>query len=243
MVYQGSKSKILKYIKPYIDKALDYFDRELYIEPFVGGANVICNIEACTRVGYDINEYLIALLNYAKNNELPYPKEITNEEYAHIRNNKDKYSEWFIGYIGFLGSYQSRFFEGNCSNKRRTLDCKKTYMEEQYNNLLKQSPKLKEIEFYCADALDLSFSNAVIYCDPPYLNTAKYRNKIDYKKYYDWVRRQGQENIILCSETYMPEDFKIISSVQRKNDLGTAANKRIITENLYTIGLGESLTF
>lgn len=45
--------------------------------------------------------------------------------------------------------------------------------------------------------------NAVIYCDPPYRNTAKYVYEFDYDAFYDWAERQ--QNIYI-SEYDMPED-------------------------------------
>ena len=43
MVYQGSKNKISKYLKPIIESYLK--DGMLYVEPFVGGANMIDKID------------------------------------------------------------------------------------------------------------------------------------------------------------------------------------------------------
>lgn len=44
MKYLGSKNKIAKYLKPIIESYLTE-DKEFYIEPFVGGANMIDKIE------------------------------------------------------------------------------------------------------------------------------------------------------------------------------------------------------
>lgn len=43
MVYQGSKNKISKYLKPIIESYLK--DGMWYVEPFVGGANMIDKID------------------------------------------------------------------------------------------------------------------------------------------------------------------------------------------------------
>ena len=47
--------------------------------------------------------------------------------------------------------------------------------------------------------------NAVVYCDPPYANTAKYIGDFDHAKFYDWMRRQDRP--IFVSEYFMPDDF------------------------------------
>lgn len=60
--YMGSKSRIAKQIVPIIQAGIEQDGRDSYIEPFVGGANVIDKIKCKYRAGFDINEYLIALL-------------------------------------------------------------------------------------------------------------------------------------------------------------------------------------
>ena len=65
MQYMGSKNKIAKDIIPIIES---YFNENIkgYLEPFVGGANLIDKINHKNRIGSDINKYLISLLNYTK---------------------------------------------------------------------------------------------------------------------------------------------------------------------------------
>ncbi|MCW0484672.1 DNA adenine methylase [Gaoshiqia sediminis] len=59
MKYMGSKNRIAKYILPIILE--NRTENQLYIEPFVGGANMIDKVTG-ERLGTDNNEYLIALL-------------------------------------------------------------------------------------------------------------------------------------------------------------------------------------
>lgn len=66
MKYMGSKSRIAKQIVPIIQSGIERDGRDSYIEPFVGGANVIDKIKCKYRVGFDINEYLIALLQHVQ---------------------------------------------------------------------------------------------------------------------------------------------------------------------------------
>ena len=44
MKYMGSKSRIAKHIVPIIQNYINENNIEKYVEPFVGGANMICNI-------------------------------------------------------------------------------------------------------------------------------------------------------------------------------------------------------
>lgn len=61
MKYMGSKSRIAKYIVPIIQTYVDDYS-SMYVEPFVGGANVIDKVKAKNKHGFDLNPYLIALL-------------------------------------------------------------------------------------------------------------------------------------------------------------------------------------
>lgn len=54
MVYQGSKNRLTKYIVPIIQKQIDENNITTYIEPFVGGANVIDKIRCENKIGSDI---------------------------------------------------------------------------------------------------------------------------------------------------------------------------------------------
>lgn len=62
MVYVGGKQKQAKYIVPIIQDYIDKSGYKTYVEPFVGGANIICKIKAEERIAFDVNKYLIAFL-------------------------------------------------------------------------------------------------------------------------------------------------------------------------------------
>ena len=64
MKYMGSKSRIVKYIVPIIQKYIDDNNIECYYEPFVGGGNVIDKIKCKKRIGSDIHEKLIKFLQF-----------------------------------------------------------------------------------------------------------------------------------------------------------------------------------
>ena len=67
MRYVGSKNRLSKELAPIIQSYIND-NCKGYIEPFVGGANMIDKIKCDNKIGYDINNYLIALLNHAKIN-------------------------------------------------------------------------------------------------------------------------------------------------------------------------------
>ena len=64
MVYQGSKSKYVGDIVPILQRIIDKEKIECYLEPFVGGANVIDKIDCKRKIGLDKCYSLIKLHQY-----------------------------------------------------------------------------------------------------------------------------------------------------------------------------------
>ena len=215
MKYIGSKNRLSKYIVPILQNYIDKYNIDTYIEPFVGGANVIDKIKCKNKIGYDINKYLIALLNYTKNNEINIAT-ITEEEYNKVKNNKDKYSDWYVGLVGFCATFGSKYFGGYARVKNNNRDMP----SEGIHNIKKQAPNLKDCKFIHNNFLDIdinNLNNCVIYCDPPYKGTTKYKTeKFPYDKYYKWVRKLSKNNIVICSEYNMPDDFICIWQKETK---------------------------
>lgn len=65
MQYVGSKNKLSKELVPIIQSYIKE-DTKGYLEPFVGGANMIDKIKHHNKIGCDIHKELIALLQYAQ---------------------------------------------------------------------------------------------------------------------------------------------------------------------------------
>lgn len=64
MVYMGSKNRIAKDLLPIITSSLK--ENQYYVEPFVGGCNMIDKVKHPNKIGADNNKYLIALLKYVQ---------------------------------------------------------------------------------------------------------------------------------------------------------------------------------
>lgn len=107
MVYMGSKNRIAKELIPIITDQLQ--PTWWYIEPFVGGANMIDKIQHPYKLGADSNKYLIALLKYVQDgNQLP--EFLSREDYLKVKDNKESYPDWYVGFVGFICSYNGCFF-------------------------------------------------------------------------------------------------------------------------------------
>lgn len=217
MKYMGSKSKVARFIVPIIQEYINDSEPWAYIEPFCGGCNIIDKIHAPKRFAQDKQEHLIELFkNLDRLGELP--EFVTKEHYSEVRkcfyNQTHIYEKWYVGAIGYLASYNGRFFDGGYAGVVETADGVRNYYDEALRNLKKQAEDLKGVEFVCSDYKLLNTQKAVIYCDPPYRGTKEYgiSKGFDYEEFWQWVRKMSVENIVLVSSSEAPEDFECIWS-------------------------------
>ena len=230
MVYMGSKNRIAKELIPIITK--DLKPNQWYVEPFVGGANMIDKIEHPYKLGADNNKYLIALLEAVQNGQ-ELPEHITKDEYIAVKTNKDNYPDWYVGFVGFVSSFKAKFFGGYSGYCTTKTGIQRNYIKERINNILKQN--LDGIKLVCSsyDALDIP-ANSIIYCDPPYNDTTKYKDSFDSDAFWQWCRDKVKEgHTVYVSEYNAPEDFKCIWEKQINSNLG--GTSKTATEKLFTI--------
>lgn len=237
MKYMGSKARIKKDIVPIIQKYIDENNIKTYIEPFVGGANIINEIECDKKIGGDKSEPLIELLKHVRDGgELPL--EISKALYDDVRLNKytNKYEKWYVGAIGFLGSYNGRYFDGGYAKTTLTKDgIIRNYYDEARRNLLKQANSLNNIEFiHCDYSFFSNVKDSLIYCDIPYKNTKQYgvSKDFDYDKFWHWVKEMKTNNIVIVSEENAPKEFNCIweKEIIRTQD---NAKRKSSTEKLF----------
>ena len=218
MKYMGSKRRIAKHILPIMlaERQKDQY----WVEPFVGGANIIDKVSG-NRIGNDINKYLISLLKAVQSGWTP-PTEISEEFYKEVKENKDKYPEEVVGFVGFLCSFGGRWFEGYARDK---TGC--NYADRGNRSLLKQASNIKDVIFECGSYEEMVIpNNSIIYCDPPYANTKSYLKKFDHEKFFEWCRAKRNEgHTVFLSEYSAPEDFECILSIESTTFLNK--NKRL----------------
>ena len=237
----GSKSRIAKHIVPIIQKYVDENNPSWYIEPFCGGCNVIDKIQYGRKIASDKQHYLIEFLKHLDRlNELP-ADFVTREHYSEVRDayNKregcKKYEDWYIGAIGFLASYNGRFFDGGYAGTSEEKGRIRNYYDECKRNIEEQAPKLKDIIFHCHEYYARSpVKQAVIYCDPPYAGTKQFSvsKGFDHEAFWDWCRKMSTHNIVLISEENAPDDFEVIWQHDVKRTIKT--DKKVSkTEKLF----------
>lgn len=243
MKYMGSKARIAKDIVPIIQSFIDKTNAKTYIEGFVGGANVIDKIRCNERIGIDKNKYLIALLDYVASGQQLLGR-VSKDTYNFVKSNKDIYPDWMVGNIGFLASYNGKFFDGGYANviveHTKYGDKVRDYYAEGKRNLERQAPSLTGIKFECADFLSLDYTDKkeiVFYFDIPYLNTTKYdvSKGFDYVAFYNKCRELSKDNIVIVSEQCMPEDFTCIWEGKVARTV-SATKRSYPTEKLFVIG-------
>lgn len=212
MVYLGSKIHIAKYIIPIIQNLIDYYNVETYVEPFVGGCNVIDKIHAPIRIGNDKNKYLIEMFRNLDKLD-SFPLDLSKEEYdvckRCAKNDDGNREAWYIGAVGSLYSYFGKIWGGYCLKARDD----RNYVSEHYKNLLSQKENLLTVDFKCEDYRNLNIPNgSVVYCDPPYRDTYKYFGMEDFDSddFWEWVRIISKDNYVITSEVVAPDDFKAI---------------------------------
>ena len=236
MKYMGSKNRIANEILPIILK--DRKENQYYIEPFCGGLGTFDKVTG-NRIGNDKNKYLIAMWKGLQENREK-PMEISKELYSKARteyNNgtNNEFDDFLIGWIGWMGSFNGRFFDGGYSGKTATRD----YVDEQIRNTLKQVELLKGAIFVSGDYSDLEiFENSIIYCDIPYKNTKQYSTSknFDHNKFWQWCRNMTlQGHQVFISEYQAPDDFICVWSKEVTNSMNTTLTYKPV-ERLFVYG-------
>ena len=167
MKYVGSKNRLSKQIAPIIQSYVDNMpDCCGYLEPFVGGANMIDKIKCSCKIGNDVHKYLIALLNHVSETTDDLPDTITEDEYNAVKANPSNYPDWYVGLVGFC-TFGAKWFGGYPRGFKADGVTPRDITNEAIRNIKKQAPKLKGTIFVCGDFWKLGVGHMVIYCDPP----------------------------------------------------------------------------
>ena len=241
MKYIGSKNRLATELAPIIQSYIKPYTRG-YLEPFVGGGNMIDKIQCNNKIGCDIHKQLIGLLKYVQEFSNLLPNTITEETYKEVKNNKEKYKDWFLGLVGFCASFSAKYFGGYARAVKSDGITERDMSNEAIRNLQKQAPNLQGIKFKNCSFLDIpkdKIKGYVIYCDIPYRGTTKYKTEeFPYEEFYQWVKDMSIHNTVLVSEYNMPEEFECIWSKETNVnfDSNREANDKnnIRVEKLFT---------
>lgn len=202
----GSKTRIAKHILPIILK--NRRDNQCYVEPFVGGANMIDKVKGW-RIGSDINYWLIEALKFIRDDTTPCDNSVFTEDHYFVssyivRNNIDTdMNHGLIGFSLFAYSFGGKWLGGWSRGVGRD------YVAEQHRASIKQSPLLQGVELYNVSYKELKIPpQSIIYCDPPYANTTGYKDSFNHDEFWEWCRDKVIEgHQLFVSEYNAPDDF------------------------------------
>lgn len=229
MKYMGSKSRVAKHILPIMLDDAEKHGITTWIEPFVGGGNMIDKVpDRMRRIGIDCNPHTIAAMLAIRDMVDNLPDDVSEDEYRVLKGKPaDSISSW----IRFVCSFGGKFEAGYARNKR---GC--NYALESKRSALKQSPKIQTVEFVCASYKDYKPVNSLVYCDPPYQGTTGYKTGgvFNHEEFFEWCRQTAKNgNLVYVSEYNAPEDFELVwqgevktdFSIQRKSATHIAVEK------------------
>lgn len=238
MKYMGSKNRHAKEILPIILK--DKKACQWYVEPFVGGCNLIDKVKGGKRIGADSHYYLIKMWKGIQSGWLP-PETINEMMYKSIKDNKEIYEPAYVGFVGFGCSYSGKWFGGYARGKQNTginkgLD--RNYCNESRKNIIKQIDNIKDVVFYCCSYSDLYIpSKSIIYCDPPYNNTTSYKDNFNHNLFWNWCDRMvNLGHHVFVSEYTAPDNWECVWSKEVNNTLVKNTGSKKGVEKLFVSG-------
>ena len=247
MKYMGSKARFTKEILPIILK--DRKPEQWYVEPFAGGMNAICEVKG-NRIANDKNYHLIEMWKGLANG-VKYPTDIPKDLYDLARDvyngretrfeHQMNMTDDMVGWIGWMGSANGRFFDGGYSGKSNTkIGTVRDYIKEAISNIEKQLPKMAGVQFDNKDYTELEIPNeSIIYCDIPYQGTKQYSTSKDFNhsNFWNWCREKAKQgHTIFVSEYNAPADFECVWQKEAKSSLsanGKIGGNKLSVEKLF----------
>ena len=233
MKYMGSKARLAKELLPII--LANRTEGQWYVEPFVGGANMIDKVDG-NRIGADSNEYLIEFLSALQKGYAP-PENMDLALFEDIRDNKEKYSKATVGCVGFCFTYAAVWFGGFIGNCKDVVCIGRDRIGESYRSVEKARKQVEGVNLIACKYNELAIpANSIIYCDPPYKDTTKYKDSFDHEPFYEWCRQKHKEgHQVFVSEYQMPDDFTCVRQKEVNSSLTKDTGSKKATEKLFTL--------
>lgn len=236
----GSKARYAKEILNAINNEIDIVTYKYWVEPMAGGMNMIDKIDSnLVRIANDSNWHLIQLFKALQKGWIP-PDNISNEEYKYFMSQRhipqgDLYLDALIGFVGFGCSYGGKYF-GGYARGNDNKNNPRNYCLESKRNILKQIENLKDVYFYNNNYKNLIIPpNSIIYCDPPYEGTTKYKNNFNHKEFWEWCDAQVQNgHKVFISEYNAPKDWRCIWEKKVNSSLTKETGAKKSIEKLFT---------
>ena len=97
---------------------------------------MIDKIKCENRIGCDIHKELIAMWNELQKGWNP-PSHITEEEYINVRDNKEKFPDYYVGFVGYHATFGAKYFAGYARSFKSDGVTPRDQSNEAYRNTMK----------------------------------------------------------------------------------------------------------
>lgn len=220
MKYLGSKNRIFKFILPIMLKEAKENDINTWIEPFVGGGNMIDKVPlSFKRVGGDINPHAIQALIAVRDLGDDLPPDLDEDDYNRMKGGAPSP----ISSLFRFGSSFGGKFEGGFARSKNKNGEPRNHWKEAIKNAQKQKRGLRGVELVIENYDYFSdVKNSLIYCDPPYEGTTPYKTGgFNHDKFWNWCRKMSKNNKVFISEYQAPEDFVCVWAGEVKTNFAS----------------------
>lgn len=220
MQYMGSKNRIAKLLLPTLLR--NRRPGQWYVEPFMGGCNMLDKVPGPLRWGNDVNPFLVAMFKALQRGWVP-PTSVSRETFFDIRENEENYPPEFIAFVRFNCTFGGAWKGGYAYNAKGD-----NYADRGSRVLTKQIQNLREVWFTNQNYWQLAIPpRSLIYCDPPYAGTPGYRDAFDHDSFWLWARIMSSSgHTLYVSEYTAPDDFLCVQQIEHS----TRFNNRAVND-------------
>ncbi len=183
----------------------------------MGGGTIVCAVSG-PRIAADLNPYLITMWKALQAGWDP-PEELTEEDWRWFKALLDP-EDPMTSFAGFGCSYGGSWFQAFARSGKTNIAASVA------RGLRKQREKIQGVRFIHAAYHDFDPEGLVVYCDPPYANTAGYKaiaGEFDSERFWETMFRWAKKNTaVLVSEFSAPDDpgIEIVWELERKVTFG-----------------------
>ena len=194
MQYFGGKYRIASHLVEPIHALLGTWCYLRFVDLFCGSMNVTHRVDWPYKYANDKNKYIVATYERLQSGG-GFPEKITEEEYHGIKDNKDGYPDWLVGFVGFGCSFAGKFFGGYARDSNG-----KNYAAIARRSILRKMKGVQGVAISVGDYRRFPIEDTdLVYCDIPYAGTTGYSTgDFDHDSFYRWAR--SQDCTILVSE-------------------------------------------
>ena len=130
--------------------------------------------------------------------------------------------------------YLKRYIKKN-TGERYELQQLEWLQELQQLERLQRLQRLQRLEINCGSYLDYQYRDGdIVYCDPPYEDTAKYdKDGFNHKQFYDWVASR-EYPVYFSSYEISDNRFNVVWKTEKQSLLNNSKETiKVVTEYLY----------